>query len=95
MPNKINLEKCDAFELSEIANHTLTEASGYFFHLYMEELKKEKPDNGVLTKHKWDFNRVGALLQDGIGNLNKENLIQQIRDYAEYAQKFKALSDAK
>ena len=95
MNNKINLEKCDNFELTEIANSTLAEASGYFFHMYMEEFKKAEPDKGILNKHKMDFFRVGSLQQDGIGNLDRDTLIKRINEYSEYGIKFKKLSHGK
>ncbi len=87
MYNPYNYSQWDNFELTEISNSVLAQASGYYFHLYTNELNNPTPNAEKLALYKKEFITIGDLQNDGEGNLNREGLIFRIEEYSGIAVK--------
>ena len=85
MYNSFDYEQWDNFELTEISNSVLTQASGYYFHLYTNQLKSQQPNAEKLASHKNEFLAIGQLQNNSEGNLNRDGLIYRIEKYSDIA----------
>ena len=56
--NKINLEECDLYELSYIANEMLSCAVGYFHHMILNGQKKIKCNQQLINEYTLERSRI-------------------------------------
>jgi hypothetical protein len=82
MYDPYDYSKWDNFELTEISNSVMTQAGGYYFHLYTNELKCQQPSVEKLELYKNEFLVIGQLQNDSERNLNRDGLIYRIEKYS-------------
>ena len=76
--NKINLEECDLYELSYIADETLSCAAAYFYHMILKEQKKIKCNQQLINEYTLERSRIISILIDSNEGSSRDNLEKNI-----------------